>query len=119
MDLAYAAADLVLGRAGAVTVAELSVTGTAAVLMPYPHHADQHQRLNAAALAEAGAAVVCPDVKDAAANAASLRERMIPLMRDLRRLDAMRRSAAGLGRPNAAVEVARWLAGVNQPKGGD
>jgi UDP-N-acetylglucosamine--N-acetylmuramyl-(pentapeptide) pyrophosphoryl-undecaprenol N-acetylglucosamine transferase len=119
MDLAYAAADLVLSRAGAVTVAELAATGTPAVLMPYPHHADEHQRLNAAALADAGAAIVCPDTGDASTNAASLRERMLPLMREGERLEAMRRSASGLGKPHAARDVAGWLAMTGQPKGGD
>jgi UDP-N-acetylglucosamine--N-acetylmuramyl-(pentapeptide) pyrophosphoryl-undecaprenol N-acetylglucosamine transferase len=119
MDLAYAAADLVLSRAGAVTVAELAATGSPAVLMPYPYHADEHQRLNAAALADAEAAMVCADVGDAATNAASLRELMVPLMRDRQRLEAMRRAAAGLGKPNAARDVAAWLAGAGQPKGGD
>ena len=61
MDLAYSAADLVLGRCGASSAAELSATGTPAVLMPYPHHADRQQFLNAASLVERGAAIVCED----------------------------------------------------------
>ena len=71
MDLAYAAADLLLGRAGASTTAELAATGTPAVLMPYPYHKDQHQRLNARSMIEMAApglpapAIVCDDAKDA------------------------------------------------------
>ena len=110
MGLAYAAADLALARAGAVTVAELAATGTPAVLMPYPHHADRHQLFNAAALVECGAAVVCEDLKDPAANAANLRGVLLPLLRDAAALDAMARAAAGLaGRPSAAAAVAEWL----------
>ncbi len=110
MDLAYTAADLVLARAGAGTVAELAVTCTPAILMPYPYHRDQHQRHNAAQLANAGAAIACSDAKDSAVNAASLRQTMLPIMRDGDSLAKMRQSAAGLGKADAAVEVARWLA---------
>jgi UDP-N-acetylglucosamine--N-acetylmuramyl-(pentapeptide) pyrophosphoryl-undecaprenol N-acetylglucosamine transferase len=110
MDLAYAAADLVLARAGAGTVAELEATATPSVLMPYPYHKDQHQRLNAAELAAAGAAILCEDAKDPAANAHSLARLMLTVMNDPARLDSMRSSAGLLGKPNAAAEVARWLA---------
>ena len=111
MDLAYAAADLALSRAGAATTAELAATATPAVLMPYPYHADQHQRLNAAALAEAGAAVICDDAKDPAANAERLRQVLLPILEDPARLTEMARAAAGLGSRNAAAVVARWLTG--------
>ena len=73
MDLAYAAADLALGRAGAGTVAELAATGTPAILMPYPYHKDNHQRLNAEALAAAGGAIVCDDSREVSANVSQLR----------------------------------------------
>jgi len=110
MDLAYAAADLALARAGAVTVAELTATGTAAVLMPYPHHADRHQLLNAAALVNCGAAVICQDSKSPAANAENLRRTLLPLLRDIPAIEAMRRAATTL-RPAqpAAAAVADWL----------
>ena len=58
---AYAAADVVVARAGASTLAELTATGTPAVLIPYPHAAEQHQASNAAVLESAGAAIVLPD----------------------------------------------------------
>jgi UDP-N-acetylglucosamine--N-acetylmuramyl-(pentapeptide) pyrophosphoryl-undecaprenol N-acetylglucosamine transferase len=119
MDLAYALADLVLARAGAVTVAELAATGRPAVLMPYPNHADQHQLLNAAALASAGAAIVCPDVRNAFLNAAALREHLLPVMRDDTRRIAMRQAAARAGKPAAARDVAMWLADPGGRGGGD
>ncbi|MGA2265897.1 MAG: UDP-N-acetylglucosamine--N-acetylmuramyl-(pentapeptide) pyrophosphoryl-undecaprenol N-acetylglucosamine transferase [Phycisphaerae bacterium] len=110
MDLAYAAADLVLARAGAVTVAELAATGKPAVLMPYPHHADRHQFLNAAALAQAGAAVVCEDFKDPAATAAALGGVLLPLLGDADALASMCQAAAKLAtQSSAASTVAQWL----------
>lgn len=111
MDLAYAASDLVLARAGAGTVAELAATATPAILMPYPFHKDQHQRLNAAQLAQAGAAMICDDAKNPAANAASLRQLMLPLMADTPRLDAMRQKAKGMGKADSAKVVAQWMLG--------
>ena len=110
MDLAFAAADIVLCRAGASTVGEVTATGTPAVFLPYPWHRDQHQRLNAAGLAEAGAAIVIDDARSAAANAAVLAERLLPILRDPARLAAMAGAAAGLARPHAARDVAGWLA---------
>ncbi|HTU70274.1 MAG TPA: undecaprenyldiphospho-muramoylpentapeptide beta-N-acetylglucosaminyltransferase [Candidatus Baltobacteraceae bacterium] len=61
MTDAYAAADLVLARAGASTLGELAATGRPAILVPYPHAAQDHQRANAAMLARSGAAVVVDD----------------------------------------------------------
>ncbi len=61
MTDAYAAADLILARAGASTLGELSATGKPAVLVPYPHAADDHQRSNAEMVARSGAAVVVDD----------------------------------------------------------
>jgi len=109
MDLAYAAADLTLCRAGASTVAELAATGTPAVLMPYPYHRDQHQRYNALALVELGAAVMVDDQIDTASNVASLRAALGGLMNDTRRLASMRQAAGGLQKPDAAGQVARWI----------
>ncbi len=64
---AYAAADLVLARAGASTLGELAATGKPAILVPYPHAADDHQRANAVQQAQRGAAVVIDD-RDLAAG---------------------------------------------------
>jgi len=112
MDLAYAAADVVLGRGGAVTIAELAAAATPAVIMPYPHHADRQQRLNAEPLVAAGAAVLCEDRQDARANAQALCEALVPLMRQPERLESMHSAAGRRARPAAARDVAAWLTGA-------
>ena len=113
MDLAYAAADLVLGRGGAVTVAEAAVTGTPAIIMPYPYHRDRQQHLNAEVLARAGAAIVCDDAADRSANAGRLRRTLLPLLTSPSRLGAMRAALCRLARPHAAAAaVAEWLLGA-------
>lgn len=63
MDLAYAAADLVVCRAGSATVAELAATGVPAVLVPYPHAPGDHQTHNARVLSDAGAGLLLPDAE--------------------------------------------------------
>ena len=61
IDLAYAAADLVVARAGASSIAEVAVCGLPALLVPYPHATAGHQEANARALQRAGGAAVLPD----------------------------------------------------------
>ena len=56
-----AAADLIICRAGAMTCAELAALGRPSILVPYPYAAGDHQTFNARALADAGAAILCPD----------------------------------------------------------
>ncbi|MFW6146572.1 MAG: UDP-N-acetylglucosamine--N-acetylmuramyl-(pentapeptide) pyrophosphoryl-undecaprenol N-acetylglucosamine transferase [Planctomycetota bacterium] len=107
----YAAADLLIGRAGANTVAELTATGTPGVLMPYPFHADDHQVLNAAEMVAAGAARIVRDAADAAVNADRLVETLAPILTGPGALATMAAAAAGLGRTDAAEAVARWLVG--------
>ncbi len=109
MDLAWEAADAALCRGGAVTVAELAATSTPAVIFPYPHHRDEQQKHNAAALVEAGAAVVCDDACDEAVNAERLRATLLPILRDASRLGAMELAASRLAKPRAAREIAEWL----------
>lgn len=105
MAAAYAAADLIVGRAGAISLAELTVRGVPAVLVPYPYAAEGHQEKNARELEEAGAAVVVAD--DDCAR--SLIPTVLALMDDPPRLAAMARASAARGRPDAARAVARLL----------
>lgn len=100
---AYAAADVVLARAGATSIAELTVLGIPAVLVPYPHATAQHQQSNAQALADAGAAVVLPDdglSGDAVAAAVA------GIVTDPATAGRMSRSARSWGRPEAAEALA-------------
>ncbi|QGV78437.1 UDP-N-acetylglucosamine--N-acetylmuramyl-(pentapeptide) pyrophosphoryl-undecaprenol N-acetylglucosamine transferase [Streptomyces ficellus] len=91
MDLAYAAADLVVCRAGSATVAELATTGVPAVLVPYPHAPGDHQTHNARVLTDAGAGLLLPDVETTADRLAALVE---PLLADPARLASMSGAAA-------------------------
>jgi UDP-N-acetylglucosamine--N-acetylmuramyl-(pentapeptide) pyrophosphoryl-undecaprenol N-acetylglucosamine transferase len=109
MPDALAAADLVIARAGASTLAELTAIGAAAILMPYPFHRDQHQCANARVLADAGAALLVEDQKDATANAAALRIAMLPLMRDAAARHSLQTAARRLGTCDAAARIARKI----------
>lgn len=104
MAQAYGWADLVLCRAGALTVAELAAAGVGAVLIPFPHAVDDHQTANARFLERAGAARLLPQTElDAQRLAAVLDE----LLGDRDRLLAMAEAARGQARPDAAEQVAR------------
>jgi len=105
MAAAYAAASLVVARAGAMSLAELTARGVPAVLVPYPYAAEGHQEHNARELEAQGAAVVVPD--------GECRERLIDvalaLVDDPDRLTRMAAASAGAGRPDAARDVAALL----------
>jgi UDP-N-acetylglucosamine--N-acetylmuramyl-(pentapeptide) pyrophosphoryl-undecaprenol N-acetylglucosamine transferase len=108
MGLAYAAADLVVARAGASTVAELLAIGLPTVFMPYPYHRDQHQMRQAREVESQGAAVVVEDrPQDAAATHRLLAETVAGLVGDAARLSAMRDRARTVGRPRATDQIAR------------
>ncbi len=109
MDRAWAAADLAVCRGGAVTVAELTATGTPAVILPYPYHADRQQWLNAQSLVEAGAAVIVDDRCEPAANAEALRVELLNILAESERLREMQAAARQGSRADAADAVARWL----------
>ena len=101
---ALAAADLVVGRAGSSTLAEVTAFGLPMVVVPYPH-AGAHQRANAVVLANAGAAeLVADEAFDAAALLAA-----VDILHDPARHAAMGAAARSLGRPGAADAVATLL----------
>jgi UDP-N-acetylglucosamine--N-acetylmuramyl-(pentapeptide) pyrophosphoryl-undecaprenol N-acetylglucosamine transferase len=106
---AYAQADLVICRAGALTVAELAAAGVASVLVPLPHAVDDHQTGNARFLADAGAAELMPQT---ALNAGSLTTFIRSL--DRTRLLDMAQRARALARPGATSEVADICAALAQ-----
>ena len=105
----YAAADLVVARAGATTIAEIEAVGRPSVLVPYPYATEDHQTKNALAMEEAGAAVLVPDGEMTG-------ERLIALVGELKsdraRLTRMSDRARSLARPDAADRVARAVLGA-------
>lgn len=109
MPALLAAADLVVSRAGASTLAELTAVGAPSILMPYPFHRDQHQTLNARQLVDVGAAALVTDRIEPVLNAPALADVLLPLMTASDRLGEMRRAALRLGRPDAAETIAARL----------
>jgi UDP-N-acetylglucosamine--N-acetylmuramyl-(pentapeptide) pyrophosphoryl-undecaprenol N-acetylglucosamine transferase len=107
MAARYAAADLVICRAGAMTIAEISAAGLASVLVPFPHAVDDHQTANARWLADRGAAILVPQRELSPGRLASLLASL-----DRPRLLEMARRARALGRPDAARAVADCCASL-------
>jgi UDP-N-acetylglucosamine--N-acetylmuramyl-(pentapeptide) pyrophosphoryl-undecaprenol N-acetylglucosamine transferase len=103
MGAAYAAADVVVARAGAMTCAEVSAVGLPAILVPYPYAADDHQRHNAGVLVAAGAAEM---ILDRDLTGARLAATLRTILHDPGRRTAMAEHARALGRPDAAERVA-------------
>jgi len=102
MAAAYAGADLVVCRAGATTLAELTALGKPAVLVPYPYAADDHQRKNAESLVGRGAAIM---ILDRELSAENLSRAIGELRSEPQRLAGMATAARALGRPDAAERV--------------
>ncbi|WP_259053710.1 undecaprenyldiphospho-muramoylpentapeptide beta-N-acetylglucosaminyltransferase [Methylohalomonas lacus] len=103
MAAAYAWADLVICRAGALTLTELTAVGLGSILVPFPHAVDDHQTVNARWLSDNDAAILLPEPELAAGTlAARLRE----LAGDRQHLQGMAVNARALARPDAAAEVA-------------
>lgn len=102
MDMAYAIADVVIARAGAITISELCLIGKAAILVPSPYVAEDHQTHNARSLAHLGAAVLMPDT-DAPEKAFGEALRLLEHPGEISSLETNIRK---LGRPNAANEIA-------------
>jgi UDP-N-acetylglucosamine--N-acetylmuramyl-(pentapeptide) pyrophosphoryl-undecaprenol N-acetylglucosamine transferase len=106
MAAAYSSASLFVCRAGAITCAELTVTGTPAILVPLPGAPADHQARNASALARAGAAIVVPDDE---LDGDRLAREIDELLGDPDRLRQMGLAARALGRPDAVDRVARLV----------
>ena len=103
----YAGADLVICRAGALTVAELAAVGVASVLVPFPYAVDDHQTGNARFLADAGAAVLLPQTELTPQRLATLLQEM-----NRERLLVMATKARACARPDATARVADICAGL-------
>jgi UDP-N-acetylglucosamine--N-acetylmuramyl-(pentapeptide) pyrophosphoryl-undecaprenol N-acetylglucosamine transferase len=104
-----AAADLLIGRSGAVSVAEYAVAGVPSICMPYPYHKDRHQYLNAGKLVEAGAAVIVDDLPDSNERAEWLWEELEGLMKDEKKRREMMENCAQVAKPDAASRIAQRL----------
>jgi UDP-N-acetylglucosamine--N-acetylmuramyl-(pentapeptide) pyrophosphoryl-undecaprenol N-acetylglucosamine transferase len=103
MPAAFARADLLVCRSGASTVAEITAAGKPAIFVPFPRAADDHQRVNAEALARSGAAVV---VEESKLEGVWLAETIAALLGDSSRLVRMSEAARELAHPNAARDIA-------------
>ena len=108
----YAEADLVICRAGAMTIAELSAGGMASVLVPFPHAVDDHQSANARFLSEQGAAILIPQARLTPQVLAELLRSL-----DRKALLRMAEKARLLGKPDAAKVVANRCAELAQERG--
>jgi len=109
MAAAYAWADLVVCRAGALTLAELAAAGVGSVLVPFPFAVDDHQTANARAWVNAGAALLLPET-DASADCLAILLR--DLLGDRAHLLAMAQAARTLAKPNATAQIADACLGV-------
>ncbi|MDX1419188.1 MAG: UDP-N-acetylglucosamine--N-acetylmuramyl-(pentapeptide) pyrophosphoryl-undecaprenol N-acetylglucosamine transferase [Rubricoccaceae bacterium] len=109
MDLAYAAADLAVCRAGAITCSELAATATPAVLVPSPNVTADHQTKNARALADAGAALLLPEPE-----LGQFPVVVPPLLADDERRLNMEEAARQIARPHAAREIATRVLALAQ-----
>ncbi len=106
MGDAIAACDAILARAGATSIAEITAIGRAAVLVPYPYATDDHQTLNARAVAQGGGAIM---VADAELDSESFARRLRELLIDVAQRERMAAASKELGRPDAARELAALL----------
>lgn len=101
MDLAYAAADVIISRAGAMSISELSLIGKPCILVPFPHAAEDHQTKNAQALVSHDAAILIPD--DRARE--ELESTLFELLADEAKRTAMGQNLKPLGKPNATRDI--------------
>ncbi|MGK9368130.1 undecaprenyldiphospho-muramoylpentapeptide beta-N-acetylglucosaminyltransferase [Melioribacter sp. Ez-97] len=108
MQAAYSASDLVIARAGATTIAELSALGKAAVLAPSPNVAANHQYFNALALAESNAAVLIEDKN----LTSELKNKLIELIKDDEKLKKLSDAIKTFSKPEAASVIAQKAIGM-------
>jgi UDP-N-acetylglucosamine--N-acetylmuramyl-(pentapeptide) pyrophosphoryl-undecaprenol N-acetylglucosamine transferase len=106
LAIAYAATDLAICRAGAMTIAELGVSGTPAIFVPYPYAAQDHQTHNARFVEAKGAAIV---IMQPELSAEKVLETVRSLLGDQAKLTNMRAAMKSLGKPGAAASIAEQL----------
>jgi len=106
-----AAADIVIGRSGAVSVAEYAAAGLPSICMPYPYHKDMHQYLNAGKLVDAGAAVIVDDLGDEKDRQEWLWDELEPLLKDEKKRLQMKNACKLVARKDAAKTIAEAVLG--------
>lgn len=106
MGIAYKAADIVIARAGALTLAEIAIAGLPAILIPYPHATAEHQLKNAMAFVRAGAAVI---IHQSELTPALLIATIKEVMMNPRRRKAMGSAVKSLAKPDAAKVIAKKI----------
>jgi UDP-N-acetylglucosamine--N-acetylmuramyl-(pentapeptide) pyrophosphoryl-undecaprenol N-acetylglucosamine transferase len=107
MDLAYALADLVIARAGALTISELCIVGKPSILIPSPFVAEDHQTRNAEALSSRNAAILQKD-----SEAATAVPKALKLLEHENELEALRTNIQKMSRPDAASRIADEVLGL-------
>lgn len=106
MNLAYACSDLVISRAGALTIAEITVCGKPAILVPFPGAAGNHQEKNGLVLEAAGAAEMLPEKN---LQASQLSDRLQSILSDDKKLKSMSRASAKLAKPRATADIVQHI----------
>lgn len=109
MGLAWSAATIAISRSGAGSVAEVWANAVPTIFLPYPYHKDQHQRLNAAPLAESGAAMLFADLIDPMANTRQLTGPLLALMGNAQQRYHMAESMRLRHPADGAEAIAQWL----------
>jgi UDP-N-acetylglucosamine--N-acetylmuramyl-(pentapeptide) pyrophosphoryl-undecaprenol N-acetylglucosamine transferase len=115
MGAAWGAADLAVSRSGAGSVAEAWANQVPTLFMPYPHHKDEHQRLNALPLSELGGAIIERDLVDVKSNVATAGQTLASLVREPSRRADMNRRLADHGPPQGATLAAQAIANLWEP----
>jgi UDP-N-acetylglucosamine--N-acetylmuramyl-(pentapeptide) pyrophosphoryl-undecaprenol N-acetylglucosamine transferase len=110
MDKAYAASDLVVSRAGALSVSELSLVGKAAILVPYPFAAEDHQTQNALSLTSKDAAILVKDTE----IADHLVDSVVELAENATKLRVLSENILKFAKPHAAKEIVEEIFKVTQ-----
>lgn len=103
MQLVYSASDVIISRAGATTLAEITSFGLASILIPSPNVAENHQYYNAKSLVDANATILLEE-KNIETNFVT---EILSLMKNEDQLKTMRTNAKAMGKPNAAEEIAK------------
>jgi|TARA_B110000858_G_scaffold37954_1_gene42765 UDP-N-acetylglucosamine--N-acetylmuramyl-(pentapeptide) pyrophosphoryl-undecaprenol N-acetylglucosamine transferase len=106
MANAYAISDLIICRSGALTLAEITVCGKPAILIPFSHAAGDHQKKNADSLGDAGAATV---LLESTLNSNHLYHTIIKLLNNKKKINQMSTFSKKLGLPQATNDIVNYI----------